>query len=683
MTVVAAALVPATGGLGGVALSAGLNLMDDALFTGLDIAGGYKSWNEAGLEFGKKALAGTAAATVSLGFNGFGTDGSFAGLAGTISAESGSFARVAADSAFRTAQTLTSGLASSAINAVNYGANGWTWSQDAFSAGLRSSLSSSLSAGTSAFTSGLLDNTLSGFYGKLFNDGATLNNLVGGAIGQSAGYALGQDYTFNLLNASLFNITGKNGAAVESGLLELHAGKNGITMNIGTEGLDLSYGSLAAALRGAEAWKVNAALLLSGESEAARYASALRTLYSGDAVNRAEYEAILAGRTNIVEDRNLRLTESVYDSYSGTKTIRLGSSALEDGSRFGLNVIVAHEAYRDGIIGSDDVQQFETYTAVTGHIGAALGLMQTYGSGAIGETMASEAKDFYNAVLALYAGENNTGALTQLNAVLGAYDSSADYWLLKKDGTIIDDGSADLHWEAVNKSTADDPIYKTIMSFPGLTKEESLVAILGGTDAAAAVLAANGIQAAKDASAADMGALLAGLKNDNGTLKIEYAQIKGLERNWLGIYQSYTANENFYKQYTIRGVYRGNPELLKRENKGEAVTSDIEYYAIMYQPLLEEIRALGNTTISDPLAYLVANTALFSFSGWGSVTVHNDLHEGLQKAFAETKAGGAAIPATSGGLLLRFQDTPYNGKLVLSRHAVGMAVDFAAATNRM
>jgi hypothetical protein len=252
---------------------------------------------------------------------------------------------------------------------------------------------------------------------------------------------------------------------------------------------------------------------------------------------------------------------------------------------------------------------------------------------------------------------------------------------------LVDDGSADLHWEAVEKDkNADgDPIYKTIMSFPGMSKEESLVAMLGGNANARAILEAHNIGVSDEMSAAELGAAIASTINTGigGSLDIAYTQFKdNLNKDWYGIYQSYTANEAFYKAYTNRGVYRGDQAILREKNIGETITSDLEYYAVMHPYLVAEIEKIGGTGVTDPLAYLAANTSKFVYDGWGSVTLHNQIHDGLKQAFDETIANGGALPpATKDGLWLRFQDASYNGNLYLSMHTLGMAIDFDSANN--
>jgi hypothetical protein len=68
---------------GNVWLAAAVNLADEAVFGLADVAGGYKSWTEVGVEFGKKALVGVGTAAIGGAFNGF-TPEATGGLAGTL-----------------------------------------------------------------------------------------------------------------------------------------------------------------------------------------------------------------------------------------------------------------------------------------------------------------------------------------------------------------------------------------------------------------------------------------------------------------------------------------------------------------------------------------------------------------------------------------------------------------------
>jgi hypothetical protein len=93
-------------------------------------------------------------------------------------------------------------------------------------------------------------------------------------------------------------------------------------------------------------------------------------------------------------------------------------------------------------------------------------------------------------------------------------------------------------------------------------------------------------------------------------------------------------------------------------------------------------KALGFAgTDIDPFTYLAENTSVFSYPGWpGSINVQNDMKAALTTAFDNTKAQGGSIPplgAGGGSLNFRFIDNT----LALSKHALGLAVDFDPANN--
>ncbi|AEJ19227.1 hypothetical protein [Gracilinema caldarium] len=202
-------------------------------------------------------------------------------------------------------------------------------------------------------------------------------------------------------------------------------------MNVGMGGADVSLGTVAQSIAGLDAWRVNAELWTSKQDEAHKYTSGMRTLYSvGGAQELALYQELLSGKTNIEELASGDYKAKTEANGDGTKTIYLGQGALADGSRFGLNILLAHEAYRNGIDDGVEGQRIETQQAVLGHIGAAFALAQTYGMGSIGEAMTGEVNTYLEALKS-----NNYEALGKL---LAGYDASKDYWLIKMDGTIED-----------------------------------------------------------------------------------------------------------------------------------------------------------------------------------------------------------------------------------------------------
>jgi hypothetical protein len=112
--------------------------------------------------------------------------------------------------------------------------------------------------------------------------------------------------------------------------------------------------------------------------------------------------------------------------------MNIGTAALELGSRMGLNVVFAHEAYRNGKDDGEEGQRAETDRAVEGHVDAALALMAGYGAGSVGGAFMVEAKVYDNA-----RKKNDTETISKIQE---RYDSSADYWKLMEDGSLKYDG---------------------------------------------------------------------------------------------------------------------------------------------------------------------------------------------------------------------------------------------------
>jgi hypothetical protein len=441
--------VPLTGGasIGMMALSVGINTADDLLFTALDIANG-KDWREAGFEFGKTLLINSASAAIGGVFDGFGGSGLTANLSDGIAGKVGgsmvksgktgaqivaasNLVNLTTKTVMAGVQTVTTGIVTSALNGVTYSVdNGFGYSSDIFNQGLANAGKNALVGMTNTLTVGALNMGLEGFTERLYFDGQKLANLTGGLVSQGVNYALGGNFTLNL-----FNLTSLTNEAIDLGLLELHLGRGDAKMNIGTGGADVSLGTIISAARGLETWKVNRQILSSDQEAAQLYASQLRTLYSGGKTfdaNAAEFLAILAGKTVIVQDLNTGATKSVLDKETGIKTITLGYNTLADGSAFGLNVVFSHESYRNGIDDGAESQKAETDRATAGHIATTQALINTYGKTSVGFDMFMEAQLFQ------LAQKYDVDSLKQ--AILGRYDSSEDFWKLTATGGLEFDG---------------------------------------------------------------------------------------------------------------------------------------------------------------------------------------------------------------------------------------------------
>ena len=412
---------PFSGGssiLGSIAICVAINTTDDLTFAALDIAGGYKSWREAGFEYGKAVVTNTITAAAGSVFSAAGgvlSNGISAGV-----------------------QTFTSGSINNVINSITYSdANGFGFSTDSFKEGIKQNAIGMLSAGAGTIASGLMNASLTGFFGDLLKDGNKLSNLTGGLVSQGVNYAFGNDFTLNIFNLGL--VTGLfTDKEINAGLMELHLGRDGVNFQFGNGGADLSAGTLWSALKGTEAFLVNLELLLSDKEATSKYAKELRALYSLDATTREEYRNVLAGTTMYV-DWGLDFSKSFYDEFTGTKTVFLGQDALEDGSVLGLAVVLAHEAYRDGKYNGIEGQIVERNNAVTGHIAMTLALMNTYGEDSVNSSMADEAKSITDAL-------RNNDFMTAA-AIFEMYDSSADFWKLLRNGSLLNDNSGWLTYE--------------------------------------------------------------------------------------------------------------------------------------------------------------------------------------------------------------------------------------------
>ncbi|MBU0927205.1 MAG: hypothetical protein KKA67_05610 [Spirochaetes bacterium] len=610
--------------------SAAINLGDDALFGALDVGGGYRSWEEAGLAFGKRAAS---SAVAVIGGQAFGSVmGSAASTAadGAAVAATGLMAGTGIGGAVsRTIwggmQNISSSLATSAIDAVtleydtdangNRVFKGLGWSGDAFRAGVGSGLASALSGAASGLTSGALSDSLEGFAGRAYSGGAALSEFVGGLAGQGVQYGLTGRASLNLLNVGMLGATGRNGNLVSSGLLELNIGAEGAGMAIGAGGMDASLGAIAAAASGLEAWGVNARLALSGQDEARRYASAMRSLYSaGGPANdeRNLFERILLGQTDVVENPDGdygAVTE--YDAVNGTHTIVLGRDALRDGSRFGMNILLAHEAYRNGIDDGERGQALETYEAALGHMGSAARLGSSYGLDSLNEFQRGEV-----AALGSYlAGESSLIA-----SAMEAYESSDDYWKLLKDGRLIndmkarilveitnDDGSTG--WKLVEGSEKETSVSESLVHYLG---EARTLELLGGSFAGISsyddetlrdVLNLDDVDIkAARSSSGEASALLAAATESQRHRLLGEALMKNAgiswradEKAWLGEGSGLTLTDGeIHGAASLRSIGGGAYERF-------SITSEITRYEGAYDVWIDGVRGevgSGNTSVS-------------------------------------------------------------------------------------
>jgi len=129
--------------------------------------------------------------------------------------------------------------------------------------------------------------------------------------------------------------------------------------------------------------------------------------------------------TNVEENAQGAYSAKTEAHGDGTKTISIGRDALADGSRFGMNILLAHESYRNGVNDGEAGQRKETDQAVLGHINTALALGQIYGMNSLSSLQANEVNTYVAAI--------KSGQYGELAKILNSYDARGDYWRVLKD----------------------------------------------------------------------------------------------------------------------------------------------------------------------------------------------------------------------------------------------------------
>jgi len=286
-TAAAIAAAPLSGGAsfaGAIALNTALNLSDDAVFTFLDVSGGYKTWDQGGVDLGKRFLS--SAATNALG----GVISGTGGLTDLALRSTSGLGSVVTKTAFTGLQGLGTTTLSSAINAVQWNNSGFLWSQSDFNRSLKGGLIGTLGAMAGMGISeslGLInleDGNSIGLSNRVFQTGdiRSLNTLTGNLSKEALQYALGGDFTVNLVNLQALGlrIPGTSGNP-NSGLVELRLGSQGTHMALGTGGADLSVSTLPSVVGAlGDTWRISEAKIASlfGQYEAVSTLNAVNML---------------------------------------------------------------------------------------------------------------------------------------------------------------------------------------------------------------------------------------------------------------------------------------------------------------------------------------------------------------------------------------------------------------------
>jgi len=433
--------------LGNVAATALAGSAGNILFGTLDAAYGYKTFGEAAFDIGKSYVTNFVGISSSVGSSVLGDI-----VKGNISNQ---FLNVAAQTGVTGLQAAASSITANALNSFTYNEGNFNWSNEIFASGMKSTLTNTAASMASSFTtqsltainSGLDLGNLIGFSGENAADIGKFNSLAGSFAGQGVNYAMGNDVTLNLLDISLFKDLFNYKKDYHSGLLELHLGRNGTKMNLGTGGANISIDNLASAFKGLQVWDVNSRISGFIEKEDDfDSAIALRTQYGfGDGTQKGQLRDILKGNTKINTDAEEEFGAETVRDNNGNRAVTLAGyksgMSVEDQLLFG--VLLGHEAYRDSVVTDDNKQ--ETRTAALAHTKMAIKMIQDGYKSLLSDT--NSLKD----IVAYSIGGDFFNSYVDKN-----YDSSGDYWKLLRDGTLVNDNNGWLVDEANN------PLYNAV-----------------------------------------------------------------------------------------------------------------------------------------------------------------------------------------------------------------------------
>ncbi|MDR2965864.1 MAG: hypothetical protein LBU88_08820 [Treponema sp.] len=423
---------------------------DELIFGALDVAYGYKSIEEAGLEFGKALAINTATSLIGSVFGGVanGFEG-LTNIATNAVGGAGTIGGIAVKTAMTGAQTFATYTATTALNSITYSSeNGIGWSRETFNNGmenwykgvLTSTLSTLVSSSLGAFN--LFDGNNVALHYNIFNTNGVnaLNNLAGGLAAQGLELAMGGNFTLNILNLSMFD------SNYSTGLMEMRFGRDGFSMGLGTGGADVSFVNIKRSIDGiTESKKILDAKY--GSAESLSTLNAINNLgYTSSKDNHELGRNIWSGKATVsYADLGMDNGMTILGQYNSDNPteILLNSGLLGKGKEEAalLASVMAHEGTHMAGNRIEAVAHEQAYNAYT-ELVKMFGLT---GNEEIMQSMAKAMNDPFSRIA-------NTG--------------NVDYWKLTKEGNLEYDGFATLR-------DADGNILKTFKEM-GLKSDDSI-----------------------------------------------------------------------------------------------------------------------------------------------------------------------------------------------------------------
>lgn len=225
------------------------------------------------------------------------------------------------------------------------------------------------------------------------------------------------------------------------------------TARIESRATDISLGRISGALAGASHWGKNIQIEKAAKRDKLQNAAtALRAQYGfGDGMQRAQLESILKGDTRLARGTGTGEAETV--TKDGKRTVYLDNykETMSREEKLLMGITLGHEAYRDGLVGSEQQQFMETTRAVIGHTEMALRMQADKRYSESMDSIIGGSDILQKDIAAYKSGD----LMTMIGHVAGNYDWSKDYWRVLKNGDIVDD----LHDDQVSFEDGRETLY--------------------------------------------------------------------------------------------------------------------------------------------------------------------------------------------------------------------------------
>jgi hypothetical protein len=251
---------------------------------------------------------------------------------------------------------------------------------------------------------------------------------------------------------------------------------------------------------------------------------------------------------------------------------------------------------------------------------------------------------------------------------------SADYWLLKIDGTIVDNGEAALTWEATGE---------VIDDAEGLGMFEALIKYMGGENAAKAYLTENNSDLEGVAELTGETLQNALMTQLGVTVNQETGILTGMSGIAMGtLSEELAANHADYQDWMAHSDIHGHFNFAGQKVSGQVWNTAYQYYRFI-RPYYMESEAAGAITEAGGLAAWVDDRIdLRTFMGH-NVYAHSGILDQMQAAEAALREAGFtetdfSFGGGGGGFVPRLTSSG-----ALSNHALGAAFDINVNGNAM